>query len=114
MSPNCALQVKTSKQYAKQYVYFDRVTSQINELMERHHAFAEWRDRKLSMWQFRVLEKVLAQDSRKILWITDSVGNHGKTFLSNYLSILYNYQYFDGTITAEIKPCSSVHQQEAL
>ena len=95
---DCALQVKTSKQYAKQFVYFDRVTALINEMLERHKLFAEWKGKRLAMWQFTILEKILTQNSRKILWMVDTVGNHGKTFLSNYMSILYDFQYLDGSI----------------
>ena len=38
------------------------------------------------------------QDARKVLWVDDQLGNFGKSFLANYLSINYSYLIFDGTM----------------
>ena len=33
-----------------------------------------------------------------MLWVHDSTGNNGKTFLANYLNILYGFSLYDGSI----------------
>ena len=41
----------------------------------------------------------MSQSERQVLWIFDEVGNNGKSFLANYLEILYGFQIFDGQVT---------------
>ena len=98
LDPNCVLQVKASREYAERSSYYDKITSSILELQEKKILFNQWKKRLLFEWQFDVMEKLFKQDPRKILWVTDSSGNRGKTFLCSYLSILYRFQYLDGQL----------------
>ena len=40
----------------------------------------------------------MLQDSRKVLWVVDEEGNFGKSFLANFLNILYGFLLLDGTL----------------
>ena len=93
-------QIKISSQYAEKYLYFDRVSHFIKELQLQHDLFDQWKERKLYIWQYSVLQKVMSQNSREVLWITDALGNRGKSYLCKYLCILYGFQYFDGMVVA--------------
>lgn len=48
------------------------------------------------------LQKVLAQDDRKITCIVDPKGNSGKTTLSTMLELIYDYQAFPNAKTGDI------------
>ena len=91
-------QIKISNQYAEKYLYFDRVSAFIKELQLEHDLFNLWKVRKLYIWQYSILQKLMTQNNREVLWITDMVGNRGKSYLCKYLCILYGYQYFDGLV----------------
>lgn len=41
----------------------------------------------------------MTQCERQVLWVVDIQGNAGKSFLGNYLNILYNFLLLDGTMT---------------
>ena len=94
-----SLQVKLSKAYADKSQYYDRMSQTISALKERHENFHEWKGKFLYRWQHQVLQLVLEQNDREILWICDREGNKGKTFLAHYLFHLYNYQLFDGILS---------------
>ena len=91
-------QIKISPQYSEKYLYFDRVSCFIRELQQEHDLFYQWQDRKLYVWQYSVLQKIKNQNNREVLWVTDTVGNRGKSYLCKYLCILYGFQYFDGMV----------------
>lgn len=40
----------------------------------------------------------MTQTERQVLWVVDNEGNAGKSFLANYLNVLYNYLLLDGTM----------------
>ena len=44
---------------------------------------------QLSRWQWEVHRRLLEQSNRKILFVVDSVGNRGKTYLSLYMDQRY-------------------------
>ena len=79
----------------------DRIAPQIKENLLR---FETWREKKLKLWQMKVLEMVLNQTDREVLWIVDVVGNKGKTFLSKYLAVMYGFAYVDGNVCARDLP----------
>lgn len=99
MSRKCYLQTMVSKEYSKNHLYFDKITKKIKEVELQNKMFNEWSTKKLRMWQYTALKRVMEQDDRKVAWICDSLGNNGKSFLGNYLSILYNFQLYDGQLT---------------
>lgn len=96
---DCAPQIKVSEQYASHHSYFDKIANQIKELRAEHKFFDSWKREKLYPWQFVVLKRLTTQSNRQVTWIFDEAGNHGKSFLANYLHILYGYQVLDGTIS---------------
>ena len=98
LDSNCELQVKTSKEYSEKPAFYDRITLAIQDLRDRHRLFNQWKSASLRKWQFDILQSLMRQNDRKILWVVDKIGNRGKTFLCMYLNILYNFQYLDGTI----------------
>ena len=42
---------------------------------------------------------IKSQGTREVYTVTDFRGNSGKSFFSEYLNILYNFQLLNGTIT---------------
>ena len=58
--------------------------------------YVEWLQKRLRVWQYAVLKRVLTPGDRVVTWVDDQRGNNGKTFLANYLSILYQFQLLDG------------------
>lgn len=57
---------------------------------------------KLRDWQAKAVKSLLAQDSRKIIWVNDPKGNNGKTFLSKYLIAMHNGFYVMNGKNADI------------
>ncbi|QGF19352.1 replication associated protein [Antarctic virus CAA_003_44] len=44
---------------------------------------------KIYGWQGKALERLLAQDRRKVLWVVDGVGFHGKSKFGEYLEFMH-------------------------
>ncbi len=57
---------------------------------------------KLRSWQSEILDKLLKQDERKVLWILDPIGGKGKTVLAKYLVGLHNAFYVGNGKSADI------------
>ena len=100
LSPVTCSQTKLSKEYADRHHYFDKMVVMIQTLEIENRMFKVWKSKKLFAWQFEILRQLMVQDNRQILWVVDDHGNSGKTFLANYLNILYNFQLLDGTVSA--------------
>jgi len=92
-------QVSVSKEYADRHAFYDKAVNLVSNLKVRNKLFDQWKEFKLRMWQFEVLELALAQNDRKILWVTDPDGNHGKSYLARYMNILYGFQWLDGIVS---------------
>lgn len=56
----------------------------------------------LRKWQKKCIKKLLKQDSRKVIWVNDPIGNNGKTFLSKYLIAMHNGFYVMNGKNADI------------
>lgn len=93
-----APQIRVSKEYAEKFMFFERTSKYLRYIQVKLDLFQEWCTRRLYMWQYNVLGMILEQGPRRVLWICDPEGNTGKTFLGQYLSILYNFQQLDGVI----------------
>ena len=94
-----SLQTMLSKEYASQHIYYDKIIRKIKEVRSMRELFLEWSQKRLRVWQYVVLKRVLTQGDRIVTWIYDERGNNGKSFLANYLSILYDFQLLDGQIS---------------
>lgn len=51
---------------------------------------------ELREWQQRAIERLDAQDDRKVLWYVDEKGGHGKTFLAKWLMVNRGAFYVQG------------------
>ena len=100
LNEKTALQTMLSKEYACQHIYFDKIVRKIKNIRISYELHEEWAKKRLRVWQFKILERVLRQEERSVLWLYDANGNNGKSYLANYLSILYSFQLFDGQVNA--------------
>ena len=98
LNPKTAPQVRVSKEYADRHLFFDKAYSYVASLTSAHSLFQEWRHKKLYIWQYKVLKMLHEQGDRRVLWVVDLDGNHGKSFLASYLSINYGFHLFDGLL----------------
>ena len=98
LNEDCAMQIRVSKEYSDRHSFYDRVTSSIKAITCKHKMFSKWKNYHLYRWQYQVLEMIMRQSSRNVLWVVDRQGNNGKTFLAMYLTVLYSFQYLDGVI----------------
>lgn len=69
----------------KQLVEEDKMKDKIKE---------QFNSITLKGWQNKVLNKLLEQDDRQILWVYDEKGNIGKTFLAKYIIAKYKDVYY--------------------
>jgi len=90
--------------YYFRYHYYDKIVPQLQRLKQRRLLFDEWKTKLLCAWQHRVLRRIMSQNDRSIIWVSDPVGNHGKTFFAKYLAVLYNFQYLGGQVSY-VLPC---------
>lgn len=93
-------QIICSKEYSDRYLYYGKVSNDLRQLQVSIKAFNEWKTKKLFPWQYQVLQLLANQDNRKVLWIVDNNGNNGKSFLADYINILYGYVLFNANITS--------------
>ena len=100
METKCKEQVLVSREYAETHVYFNRAVTRLNNLKAHHKHFAEWSNKHIYPWQYECIRMIWGQNNREILWICDQLGNCGKSFLSNFLSICYGFVQLDGSINS--------------
>ena len=98
LNPSTTLQTMLSREYASHHIYFDKIMRRIKEANAYRELYEEWSNKKLRIWQYTVLKRVLSQEERKVTWIYDMSGNRGKSFLANYMYLLYKFQLIDGQI----------------
>ena len=98
LTEKCALQMMVTREYGQQHVYYDKVVRKIKEVRKVNEIHQQWSSKKLRPWQYSVFKRTIQQDDRKITWIYNFKGNSGKSFLANYISILYNFQLLDGQV----------------
>lgn len=75
---------------------YDELFARIRSIKYCEGKFYELWNRQLFIWQLHVLRRLFTQSSRKVLWVHDSRGSTGKSFLCRYLRYVYGYQLFDG------------------
>ena len=89
-----------SEKYAKNHVYLNQMKQKLCDVQLQHQLFTKLSDAKLYLWQDCLLRKVFNQNDRQVTWVWEETGNIRKTWIANYLSILYNFTLLDGTITS--------------
>ena len=85
--------MKVCKEYAERHLYLDKMTFQIKQMYTQLLEFDQFKEKLLFPWQFKVLAAVMNQRSREIMWVVDSTGSNGKSFLARYMKVLYGSQY---------------------
>ncbi len=64
---------------------FDKFPRLMDAIFEEHNTPAPMVNVQLRDWQKEALTTILQQNDRNILWIVDTLGNTGKSFLTKYL-----------------------------
>ena len=98
LTDKTALQTMVGKEYAAQHIYYDKIVRKIRELRSIREIYEDWSSKRLRVWQYVILRRIFNQDERTVTWVYDFRGNNGKSFLANYISILYKFQLLDGQI----------------
>lgn len=77
------------EQYFEVFVKYPNGITTAYGILREKRLKASWRLRMetqtLRTWQEEVISALERQDQRQILWITDIVGNQGKSFMASYL-----------------------------
>ncbi len=63
---------------------------------------AEMSKAVLRTWQTSALEQLASQDDREVLWIMDSKGGKGKSFLAKWLCVMHDAFYIEGGKKSDI------------
>ena len=78
-----------AENYPVEYAKYHRAAEKIKKVAGKKRKFKELQevyvDARLRPWQQEVIEKMAAQDNRKVTWVVDPDGNKGKSWLANYL-----------------------------
>ena len=98
MIPAAVAQVKCTQEFAERHTYYEKTSKMLKDLKYKIQLYHKHNQDLLYTWQFDILTSIFNQNSRQILWVCDETGNIGKTFLSTYLDIIYNFQQLNGTI----------------
>jgi len=80
------------------YFFYERTSNYLKKIQNQIKLFHEWKEKKLTTWQYDALIKIMQQRPRDIIWFVDERGNVGKTFLATFLTILYKFQYLTGQV----------------
>jgi len=99
LDPMISPQVCVSKEYSDRHAFYDKAVNIVANIQIRNELFDGWKTKNLRTWQYEILKLALSQDDRKVLWVVDTEGNCGKSFLARYLSILYGFQMLDGIVS---------------
>lgn len=92
--------VKNSGSYLSRKRAIDERVMELRELQVRNANFSRLCDSKLYKWQLDIIQSLKNQGDRRILWVVDVEGGHGKSFLAKLLMYCYGYDLFDGVTKA--------------
>jgi len=81
----------------------DKMVKRIQDHDKLQLLHEEFKNVELREWQKEVWEKLQNQDSRKILFVVDFVGNTGKTYLSKWLVLKQGAMRFENARSIDIK-----------
>lgn len=99
------LNLLSSDKYMRAKRSYDEMSILYADAVESKRRYDFFSKQKLSLWQMQIIRRVFVQNDRKILWVSDCAGGHGKTFLGHFLNSCYGFELFDG-IT---KACDIAH-----
>ncbi len=75
----------------------DSVVAEFRYDREKRRRYTVDKDCKLRPWQEKIFKALMSQKDRKITWVYDAKGSKGKTWFSNYLRSVYNFDVLNGT-----------------
>ena len=99
LSRQLGLQAKISREYKLNHVFYDKTIPEVEQVIQRNKNFEKFKSSKLYRWQEKALREIFCQNNRQILWLYENMGKTGKTFLSQYLSYVFDFQLFDGVLS---------------
>ena len=89
-----------AEQYGTDYYVSKQAVHKAATVMRADKSFKrmkKFEGAKLQEWQHAIKRLIEMQSSREILFVVDEIGNKGKTWLAQYLSMLENGQTFNNT-----------------
>lgn len=72
--------------YAKYHAAYDKIVRDTESDRARDAMKIQYQDVTLKKWQRKVIEYIPTQPEREILWVWESVGNRGKSWLAKYMA----------------------------
>ncbi len=88
--------------HARYHKWGERLRTEIRTRLAKEELKAEMMKIKLRTWQENCLRKLAAQSPRQVLWVLDSTGEKGKTFLAKWLCVMQDAFYIEGGKKADI------------
>jgi len=88
--------------HARYYKWGERLAEEHKTSEAKIALKAEMTKAELRPWQTNALARLDGQDDRTVLWIMDSTGGKGKTFLAKWLCVVRDAFYVDGGKKADI------------
>lgn len=89
-------------EFIKFHAGIEKVKRILDEDNARKKLAISMTDVKLRKWQQEVLDKLLKQNDRHVLWVYDPKGNNGKTFLAKYILSNYNAFYVNNAKSSDV------------
>lgn len=90
------------REYAKYHAAGTKLRKSMKQEEQAEKVKQKYNEKPLRKWQKHAVEKLEKQDDRKILWIHDSQGNLGKSWLGNWLVANKNAFLVEGGKNADI------------
>ncbi len=75
--------------FARYHKFFKEYSDTVRDEAYEEKVEHRFRSSVLKYWQVKVVEKLLEQDNRTILWVWEAEGNVGKTWLGQYLESIH-------------------------
>jgi len=88
--------------HARYHKWGETLRKEIRVRKAKEELKALMETKTLRAWQENALEKLANQSDRKVLWIMDSTGGKGKTFLAKWLCVMRDAFYVEGGKKADI------------
>lgn len=81
------LAINFPAEYAKYHGAASKLRVTVKNNANRKRQREKYNDAPLRNWQKKIIEKLDAQGDRTVLWVYDQLGNLGKSWLANWLTV---------------------------
>ena len=88
--------------HARYHKWGERLSKEIKTREAKEELKALMKTKTLRPWQQHALNRLASQGERTVLWIMDSTGGKGKTFLAKWLCVMQDAFYIEGGKKADI------------